>query len=168
MQLEVLYFDMDGVLADFGRGVRELCDFDPIPKKGISNEEHDELLFGHIRRVPHFYGKLYPIDDTLELFNDLKKVHGDKIQVLTGVPKPKWGIDTAADDKKEWGKRFLGDTNVITSLRSEKKLYSGNRNRILIDDMAKNIREWEEAGGTGVLFTDADSARKKLSELGLL
>lgn len=30
MKIEKIYFDMDGVLADFDRGIRELCHMDPL------------------------------------------------------------------------------------------------------------------------------------------
>ena len=30
--VEKIYFDMDGVLADFERGVRELCGMEPAPQ----------------------------------------------------------------------------------------------------------------------------------------
>ena len=29
MEVEKIYFDMDGVLADFERGVREICGIEP-------------------------------------------------------------------------------------------------------------------------------------------
>jgi len=31
MRYEKIYFDMDGVLADFAKGVRELCGMEPSP-----------------------------------------------------------------------------------------------------------------------------------------
>jgi hypothetical protein len=34
--------------------------------------------------------------------------------------------------------------------------------------MEKNIQEWTEFGGTGILFKDAGDARKQLEILGIL
>ena len=31
----------------------------------------------------------------------------------------------------------------------------------MIDDLEKNIKEWNEAGGTGIHFTNADEVLKK-------
>ena len=46
-----------------------------------------------------------------------------------------------------------------------KQKHSGE-NRILIDDTAKNIEDWESAGGIGILHTDAFSTIAKLKEIG--
>ena len=46
-----------------------------------------------------------------------------------------------------------------------KKDHAGE-NRILIDDTAKNIADWEAAGGIGILHTDASSTIAKLKEIG--
>ena len=37
---------------------------------------------------------------------------------------------------------------------------------ILIDDYMKNIREWEAAGGIGILHTDASSTINDLKKVG--
>ena len=42
--IEKIYFDMDGVLADFDRGVEELCGV-PCPEQGKSrSQEEDDLM----------------------------------------------------------------------------------------------------------------------------
>ena len=38
---------------------------------------------------------------------------------------------------------------------------------ILIDDRQDTINTWEAAGGTGILYTSADSAISELEKLGL-
>ena len=52
--------------------------------------------------------------------------------------------------------------------REDKANYARSKDRILIDDMKKNIKEWEDAGGTGVQNVDAASTMKKLKEMGIL
>ena len=39
-----IYFDMDGVLADFESGVRELCGMEP-QKQGRQSPRDDDLMF---------------------------------------------------------------------------------------------------------------------------
>ena len=93
----------------------------------------------------------------------------ENCQILTGIPKPKRKVVTAGDDKKNWVRKYLSDrvaVNVV--LREEKKNYVTDRDCILIDDMEKNIREWEEYGGTGILFKASDQLHQRLQELGII
>ena len=54
-------------------------------------------------------------------------------------------------------------------LRDQKKKFAkdndGNAN-ILIDDYEKNIKEWEQAGGIGVIYTNAPNTIRELKKLG--
>ncbi len=49
--------------------------------------------------------------------------------------------------------------------RGQGSIYKGC---ILIDDMALNITEWENAGGTGIQNLDAASTMEKLKAMGIL
>ena len=50
--------------------------------------------------------------------------------------------------------------------RKEKQLYATDNGEpcVLIDDLAKTIREWEADGGIGILFKNAEDAEKALRE----
>jgi len=54
MEIQKIYFDLDGVLADFDRGVRELCGMEPVDQNN-KNKGDDDRLFEAIRAVEHFY-----------------------------------------------------------------------------------------------------------------
>ena len=58
--IENIYFDMDGVLADFDNGVRKLCHMEPVPQNMERDPGYDDELWAHIRQVPHFYDLLDP------------------------------------------------------------------------------------------------------------
>jgi hypothetical protein len=166
IRVEAIYFDMDGVLADFARGIREILGTEP-PVQG-ADKAADAELFGAIREIPNFYRRLRPIQPALELFFDLRREYGDRVEVLTGVPNPEFGVVTASDDKMDWAREFLGPEVVVhTVLRREKAQFAKGPGSVLIDDYPRNIAEWRAAGGTGVLFTDADSVRSELESLGI-
>ena len=60
--VEKIYFDMDGVLADFEKGLQELCDISIDPQnKQILNS--DDEMWMKIKEVDHFYDKLDPLPD---------------------------------------------------------------------------------------------------------
>ncbi len=163
-----IYFDMDGVLANFAKGIRDFGGFDPAVQ-GESNEKLDDLIWDIVRRTEHFYDRLEPIPGSFELFRSLYDKYGDDCQILSAVPKPKRNIPETGDDKRRWVARLLSpEIQVNIVLRKEKPDYCTGKNSILIDDYDKNIKEWEEMGGTGILFTSAEETEKKLKELHVL
>ena len=168
MEAAKIYFDMDDVLADFDRGVRELCGMEPSDKDHPDPAEETEM-WKRIREAGHFYDKLELMPGAKEMFDRIRGRYGDRCEILTGIPKPKWGIDTAAEDKMNWTRRLLsGDVTVNAVQKKEKRNYSGEKSRILIDDMEGNIRSWEESGGTGILHKSAAETLKTLEDMGVL
>lgn len=146
MTVSRIYFDMDGVLADFDRGVRELCGMETKVQDTRSTEQ-DDRMWEKIREVDHFYDRLEPMPGAVELFRAVYGAYGDSCEILTGIPKEKRGIVTAAQDKKDWTKRLLSEkVKVNTCYRAEKIARCTGPDTILIDDLKKNIDEWREAG----------------------
>ena len=176
MEVEMIYFDMDGVLADFERGVKEICGIEPPPQpQDLSEEERmekkaaDDQMWELIRQAGDFYYRLELMPGAKEMFDALYEKYGDKVEILTGVPKEKRHIDSAGDDKKKWVREKLSEDVVINIVHREDKVgYGKRKGRILIDDMALNITEWENAGGTGIRNLDAASTMEKLKEMGKL
>lgn len=163
-----IYFDLDGVMADFDRGVHELCGMD-----AFSHDDDlpfsDDLMWERIKEVDHFYDKLELMPGALELFNDLYAKYGDKCEILSGIPKPKRGILTAGDDKINWVHRMLSeDIKVNIVYKEEKPKYCYGEDCILIDDLPANILAWEKIGGTGVMNSGAEDTREILEEMGVL
>ena len=104
-----------------------------------------------------------------EMFDSLYGRFGERCEILTGIPKARRGILYAAEDKTEWVKRLLSDTVVVNTVyKAEKKNFVKGKGSILIDDLEQNIREWREAGGTGILFKSAAQAMSELEELNII
>ena len=64
-EVEKIYFDMDGVLADFKKGIRELCGIEPPPQPEEVPEEEKEAvkkandeMWQLVKGVDHFYDQL--------------------------------------------------------------------------------------------------------------
>lgn len=169
MDVGKIYFDMDGVLADFDRGVKELCGMEPQSQNGKRSQTRDEAMWEKIRTIDHFYDKLELMPGAKELFDTVYRKYGDRCEILTGIPKPRRGIFTAGEDKINWVRRVLSeDATVNIVYREEKPQYCKGKEDILIDDAAQNIRQWEEIGGTGILHISAESTAKILRERGCL
>ena len=163
-----IYFDMDGVLADFNRGLQELCGIDKVDQEH-SNEETDTAMWAAVRKVEHFYDRLEPVPGSVDLFMKLYQKFGRDCEILTGIPKPNKNIANAGEDKTIWVHRILSpDVVVHIVFKEEKKNYCTGPDSYLVDDFTPNITDWEKCGGTGILFHSAEGAEETFRKLGLL
>lgn len=125
MKVEKIYFDMDGVLADFERGVKEILGLTP-PSQNAKHHKpgEDDEMWKAIKAYPHFYEHLELMLGAKVMFEAVYEKYGDKCEILTGIPKPHREIVNAAEDKKTWIKRLLSE-NVIVNIvfREEKPQY---------------------------------------------
>ena len=170
MEVRKIYFDMDGVLADFERGVRELCNLEPLSQNAKHRDKHkDDIMWEKIKEVEHFYYLLNPVQNAKELFDSVYERYKERCEILTGIPKPHREINHASEDKKRWVRENLSeDVAVNIVYREEKQNYVHGKGCVLIDDSVRNIREWNEAGGTGILFKDATETIEILKGMGIL
>ena len=165
----MIYLDMDGVLADFERGVRELCHMEALSQNGKRNLKQDDFMWDSIRKTDHFYDRLELMPGAKELFDRIYGKYGDRCEILTGIPREERGIVTAEQDKKNWTRRMLSDTVKVNAVcRKHKQLHCSGPESILIDDREKTIREWRNLGGTGILHVSAEQTMKELAEFGVL
>ena len=163
-----IFFDLDDVLADFDRGVRELARFHFVDQNNRTDEE-DKKMWEAVRNVAHFYLKLKPKPGAKEFFDKLRARYGDKVEILSGIPKPHRHILHATEDKKFWSQAWLDPEVKVNIVYKEGKVdHCHGPEDILIDDLESNIRRWREKGGTGILFTDFESAEKQLKDLDIL
>ncbi len=169
-EVEMIYFDMDGVLADFERGVEELCGIiPPSQNEKRCKAAGDDEMWKRIREIEHFYNCLKLMPGAKDMFDAVYSRYKEKCEILTGIPKPKRGIVNAAEDKKIWVHRLLSrELKVNIVYREEKSKYCMGKGCILIDDMQKNINEWNMMGGTGIRHISAEDTVKQLKELGVL
>ena len=166
MKIKKLYLDMDGVLADFERGVCELAGAEPLPVNGKRSPSDDDRMWDAIRTVDHFYGRLEPMPGAVELFGRLRAKYGDACEILTGVPKPRRQIEHAREDKLEWVRRRLSEDVVVNIvLRAQKPEFCTGPDCVLLDDTLGNIQEWKAAGGTGILYEGAEQTLAVLARL---
>ena len=163
MKIEKIYFDMDGVLADFNRGILELCGRMPVDQSKCTDAE-DDAQWDAVRDVSHFYDKLQPIPGALELFNELRENYD--CEILTKIPKKRRGIENAGEDKIRWVHRLISEDIVVTVVQDEdKKIYCKGAGHVLVDDYDQNINDWNDAGGTGILFTTPEEVKSKIESL---
>ena len=164
-----IFFDMDGVLADFDRGVVELCNMQPIPQGKEWKPGMDEPMWAKVREIDHYYDKLEIMPGAKEMFDTIYEKYADKCEILTGIPKPKRGILTAGEDKINWIRRLFSEDIVINIVyREQKPDYCSGKDCILIDDLEVNIEEWEKMGGTGIVHRSVEETLRVLKGMGVI
>lgn len=162
MDISKIYVDMDGVLADFDEGLIRLCGIKPMPQ-GNQPVEYQEKMWAAMRDYGPFYDDLLPMKGAVEVFTSLYEKYGNKVEILTGVPKPHRGMNTATEDKTKWMKRYFNEHIVVNAvLRKDKVGFCKGKDYILIDDWNVNTDEWTEHGGTAIEFKNWKQIEKIL------
>ncbi|MHA7941718.1 5' nucleotidase, NT5C type [Formosa sp. 3Alg 14/1] len=116
---KVLYVDMDNVLVDFKSGI------DKLDKNLLTEYE------GRLDEVPGIFGLMEPMQDAIESYEALAE-HYDTYLLSTSP----WENETAAPDKLNWVKKYLGKVAYKRLILSHHK--NLNAGDYLIDDRLKN------------------------------
>lgn len=147
-----VFFDLDGVLADFAGHARAHGKFD-----AQGQTLWDKIDYQWWTTMPACKG-------AKEFYDDVKAMELGKVKFLTAASKSRSSFAGKADWVQtfapERGKNAMLD--IIIASAYDKELLAGPR-RILIDDRQKNIDAWVAAGGIGILHTgDFAVTREKL------
>ena len=135
-----------------------------MPVQGKSTKEEDDRMWLAVKEAEHFYDKLEPMKGAVDMYRKLSSKYD--CEILSAIPKPHRGIETAGEDKENWVKRILSsDMKINIVLKEEKKNYVDGTETILIDDLEDNIKAWESFGGTGIKFESAEQVFKRIEEL---
>lgn len=161
-----IFIDLDGVLANFELGVHNLG-FNLNKIMQSNDNKKKGMLWATIRKNPQFWYELELIDDALELWEFFK--HKDT-HILTGIPATfgKEDFEKVKKAKTDWIKKHLhlADEKIICCVTSKKPTYIvANHANILIDDTTKNIANWLNAGGIGIIHKNTQKTIKSYSSL---
>lgn len=166
MNIKLLAIDLDGVLADFDKGVIEASG---KPMKFWEQSDKLSVIWDALADLEvdgkGFYDWLDWMPDGKQLWNHVKP---HKPVILTGLPRGDW----AAPQKREWCARELGGNFVITCPSYQKNKFAMQymergdlENCVLIDDRIYAKEPWEKFGGTFIHHTSAVSSINDLNQL---
>lgn len=151
-----IFCDSDGVIYDFTQHVIDCYG-------GHPNEIGDAEMWRRINSDPNFWLTMPLMPDAMMFWNRIKPLNPI---VLTGCHRD--DFDKIAEHKLSRWKDDFGHSHVITCLSRDKALHMEQPGDVLIDDMRKNLKKWEKAGGVGVHFRNATQALAVLEALGIL
>jgi hypothetical protein len=151
-----IYCDLDGVLVDFDRGYKELT--------GITSQQADangaEVFWAPLSKAgAKFWITLKWMSDGKQLWDYIRKYN----PILLSAPSRE---ESSKLGKRVWVKRELPNIKLILRPADRKQEFADSTS-ILIDDREKNIEQWKNAGGIGILHINALNTIKQLQELGL-
>lgn len=147
-----VYFDLDGVIVDFIRGIESRFGVKfPYSKSGSELYEvmdrHYEDVFTHL-----------PILPGADSFLDLYRTNPGRVKFLTAVPKH-WTANmyfAGRDCKINWLRQYIPDLNELSDIvvvgDKETKQFYANSYSILVDDHYKTIQQWKQKGGIGIAY----------------
>jgi len=127
MSKKILYIDMDGVVADFHKGVLDLC-----PDVDTKNFERD---FDRVNRIcennPDIFHNLEPMEGAIDAVNKLFDVFD-----VYFLSTPMWNVPPSFTGKRIWLEDHFGQ-------KCEKRLILTHRKDLsigdfLVDDSTRN------------------------------
>lgn len=154
-----IYLDLDGVMADFDTHFVDYFGVDP-------QSLDDDVMWKMINSYHDFYANLPLMEDALELFDALwYSSHFDDMSILTACPKSNY--KNAAIQKRGWVRKNLAENITVIPMLggANKALFMHEPGDILIDDMEKNCKAWEELGGIAIVHKNAADTLAKLKEI---
>jgi hypothetical protein len=139
---------MDGVLADFDHGYRELSGQDP-KDTFIPNPKDDPVLSRMIGT--DFFARL----PKYKTADRLVQMVVDRFGSYSICSSPLRGDhDNSEHNKKQWIQQHLNPqpASIVITGRKEKYAIRNGVPNILIDDKSSNIAKWTAKGGIGILY----------------
>ena len=148
MKKNTFYLDMDGVVADWNAGVKDILGY----ANKDANTHYSDEDWNKIKENQRMYRDLPVMPDADVLVNVARQFRdklGWDLMFLTAVPKGN-DVHWAFYDKMTWAQKHFPDIPVHFGPYAKDKYIHCKPGDILVDDRHSNITAWKEAGGIGV------------------
>ena len=153
-----LFLDLDGVLADFNKGVKQTTGKYP-------HQLDSSKMWPKLRRAKGFFTHLSWTSDGQELWESTRHLHPP---ILTGLP---YDGAWAAQQKREWCRRELGEEIPVVTCLARHKIdeafayVSQGITPVLIDDRTTHKDVWEDRGGIYIVHRSTQESLTQLSKI---
>jgi len=141
---KILYIDMDGVIADFQKGLRKY-----VPTIDVSDEEQEKLVDKICENVPYIFEQLPPIKGAIESVKQLMKSYD-----VYFLSTPMYNVPESYTSKRIWLEKYFGEL-------AKKKLILTHRKDLCIGDILIDDRKHNGAKAFKGVFIHFGSQRCK-------
>ena len=160
----IIFCDLDGVLVDFDKGYQQLTGksthhADVQVKKEFWSTFNNAIVSQNTSEFK-YWSELEWMPDGQQLWDYIKKYNPFILTAPTFNPESKEG-------KRVWVTKHLDNVRKLYFKSASTKAEYSRKNRILIDDRAATVDDWNARGGIGILHTSAANTIKQLKQLGL-
>ena len=161
MDQPIIYFDLDGVLADFEKGFHKETGIDLalLGPDAFADKETKDAVFSH----PTFFVDLALMPGAHDMVNYASGFDAEvKVLTATGYSNE----ENVGEQKRQWVQKHFGDLEVHTVPKSEMKAKFAWMDVILIDDrLEKSIIPFREKGGIGIHHTSPARTKAELDRV---
>lgn len=165
-----IFIDMDGVVADFDRGVAQALkvgnqELERVAAAGRWDEKYWQRLITEYPRMYRILPKMPKADKMMQLAMKFRDDLNWELRMLTAIPRDN-DVPDAFRDKIEWMADYYPDIPVWFGPYSRDKSRHCNPGDILVDDRKDNCESWRDAGGLAIRVTaDYDLALEQLQSV---
>lgn len=131
MQKKILYLDMDGVVADFGKGIKQIIPDLEVGDNHPNSEERSLLIDKVMQENPRIFLNLDPIEGAIESAIQLSEWYD-----VYFLSTPAWHVPESFMDKRLWIERHFGKLAERRLILSHVKNLSIGH--YLVDDRTHN------------------------------
>ena len=177
----IIFCDLDGVLVDFDKGYSQLMkNYSQLIKNHSPHTyiSHTDTPHADVQVKKEFWktfnnaisstnisefkywSELEWMPDGKQLWSYIKKYNPYILTAPTFNPESKEG-------KSLWVTKHLDNVRKLYFKSSSTKAEYSRKNRILIDDRAATVDDWNARGGIGILHVSAQDTIQQLKQLGL-
>jgi hypothetical protein len=146
----LVYFDLDGVIFDFDRAYSE--------RIGVRKPNGD-VYWDKVSALGDFFESVPLMPGALDLWN---AVPAHRRRILSSIPKSVTvGSNAYIGERKRAAVRMhlvIPDEHVIFVRGKRLKKAHASPGRVLVDDRPDNVRDWNDAGGIGILCQSCEQA----------
>lgn len=148
--VKTVYFDMDGVLADWVDGFKKLFPQVLYSEYNALTRQEQKVYRQELDGNGYFYRDLNPFMPVVQALIELKDL-GYQVEILSSVGT--LFPDIVIQQKKAWLKEHV-TIDVVANFvnKSEHKARYATANTLLLDDRSKSVDPFLKAGGKAVVF----------------